>query len=100
MLALAESLGANGREALAALIKGIEILPGIEYWRSATTVDAFGLHTVRKDATLGGDMRYMFRQPGSTRPYLGAGFAIAGSASPCSSTVASAARSTYTSGHA
>ena len=46
---------------------GVEILPSIEYWRNSNTLEPFGIKTTRKDATLGGDVRYMFRQPGSTR---------------------------------
>jgi len=57
------------------LIQGVEVLPTVEYWRNANTVEPFGIHTTRKDATLGGDIRYAFRQTG-TQPYVGAGFAL------------------------
>jgi hypothetical protein len=57
------------------LMNGIEIMPVVEYWRNSNTVDPFGIHTTRKDATVGGDVRYSFRTTG-TRPYLGAGFGL------------------------
>src|SRR5512134_3186742 len=40
------------------LVQGIELLPTVEYWRNANTVEPFGIHTTRKDATLGADVRY------------------------------------------
>jgi len=57
------------------LIQGVEVMPTVEYWRNANTVEPFGIHTTRKDATLGGDIRYAFRS-GGTRPYVGAGLAL------------------------
>lgn len=57
------------------LIQGIEIMPTVEYWRNANTVDPFGIHTTRKDATLGTDVRYMFSSA-RLRPYVGAGFGL------------------------
>lgn len=57
------------------LIEGIELLPTVEYWRNSNNVEPFGIHTTRKDATLGADARYLFRSTGM-RPYLGAGFAL------------------------
>lgn len=57
------------------LIDNIEFLPAVEYWRNSTTLSVFGLHAVRRDATLGGDARYLF--PGEAwRPYVGAGVAV------------------------
>ena len=59
----------------ARLLDNVEFLPTVEYWRNSSTVEAFGLHTVRRDATLGGDARWMF--PGeSWRAYAGAGLAV------------------------
>ena len=57
------------------LIQNLEILPTVEYWRNANTVEPFGIRTTRKDATLGADIRYVFS---STRmqPYVGAGFGL------------------------
>lgn len=57
------------------LIQGIELMPTVEYWRNANSVEPFGIHTTRKDATLGADARYAFRSTGM-RPYVGAGFAL------------------------
>ncbi len=57
------------------LIDNIEFLPSVEYWRNSTTISTFGLHAVRRDATLAGDARYLF--PGEVwRPYVGAGVAV------------------------
>ena len=59
----------------ARFLDNVEFLPTVEYWRNSSTVDAFNLHTVRRDATLGGDARWMF--PGeSWRAYAGAGIAV------------------------
>ena len=56
------------------LMENFEILPTVEYWRNSTTIDAFDLHAVRRDATLGCDIRWLF--PGEAwRPYVGAGVA-------------------------
>ena len=57
------------------LVQGIEFMPTVEYWRNSNYVEPFGIRTTRKDATLGGDVRYAFRSSG-TRPYLGGGFAL------------------------
>lgn len=63
------------------LIQGIELMPTVEYWRNSNYIEPFGIiepygiHTTRKDATLGADARYAFRSTGM-RPYLGAGFAL------------------------
>jgi opacity protein-like surface antigen len=57
------------------LIQGFEVLPTVEYWRNSNTVEPFGIHTTRKDATLGADIRYAFR-PTGTQPYVGAGFGL------------------------
>ena len=57
------------------LLDNIELLPTVEYWRNSTTIDAFNLKAVRRDATLGGDVRWMF--PGEAwRFYAGAGVAV------------------------
>ena len=57
------------------LVEDIEFLPTVEYWRNSSTVEAFGLRAVRRDATLGGDVRYLF--PGEAwRLYAGAGIAV------------------------
>ncbi len=57
------------------LLESIDLTPTIEYWRNSSTVDAFDLHAVRRDATLGADIRYML--PGDVwRPYFGTGLAV------------------------
>lgn len=56
-------------------LKGLEIMPGIEYWRTSTTLQIYDIRSQRRDATLGADVRYRF--PIKTwSPYLGAGFGI------------------------
>jgi len=57
------------------LISEVELMPSFEYWRNSNTVDPYGIETMRKDATLGIDARYMFR-PGSWQPYIGAGYSL------------------------
>jgi opacity protein-like surface antigen len=57
------------------LLKQISLMPTLEYWRAAATIEDFGIEAARKDATLGVDGRYDF-DAGSFQPYLGAGFAI------------------------
>lgn len=57
------------------LLDDIEFMPTVEYWRNSSRVEAFDLHTVRRDATLGTDVRWMF--PGEAwRAYAGAGVAV------------------------
>ena len=57
------------------LLESIDLAPIIEYWRNSSTVDAFDLHSVRRDATIGADIRFMF--PGEVwRPYVGTGLAV------------------------
>ena len=59
----------------ARLLDNVEFLPTVEYWRNSSSIEAFGLRAVRRDATLGGDARWMF--PGEAwRAYAGAGVAI------------------------
>jgi hypothetical protein len=57
------------------LIQGVELLPTVEYWRNANTVEPFGIRTTRKDATLGADVRYTFNKTGMG-PYVGVGFGL------------------------
>ena len=59
----------------ARLIEDIEFLPTVEYWRNSSTVDAFNLKAVRRDATLGADVRFLF--PGDVwRIYAGGGLGV------------------------
>jgi hypothetical protein len=53
----------------------VDLLPTVEYWRNSSTIDAFGLNAVRRDATLGVDARYLF--PGDLwRFYAGGGYSV------------------------
>jgi len=56
-------------------LDGFEVMPGLEYWRTTTTVPIYDIRSQRRDATLGIDARYRF-QTGGWSPYLGGGFAI------------------------
>jgi len=58
------------------LVKQIELMPTIEWWRNSNTVHPYGIETTRKDATLGVDGRWNFASGGTFKPYLGAGFAL------------------------
>jgi len=56
-------------------LDAVDLLPTVEYWRNSSTINAFGLNAVRRDATLGGDVRYLF--PGQLwRFYAGGGYAV------------------------
>jgi opacity protein-like surface antigen len=59
----------------AQLMKQIEIMPTIEYWRNSNTVQPYGIETTRKDATIGVDGRFNM-EFGAWRPYLGAGYGL------------------------
>ena len=68
-------LGMRFRISDSRITENIDFLPTVEYWRNNSKVDAFDLRTVRRDATLGVDSRWMF--PGETwRFYGGAGYAV------------------------
>ena len=68
-------LGIRGRFGDSRLLDNIEFLPTVEYWRNSSSVEAFGLRAVRRDATLAGDARWLF--PGEAwRFYAGAGLAV------------------------
>ena len=57
------------------LLENVELMPTIEYWRNSTSIAAFGIDAVRRDATLGGDVRWLF--PGENwRVYGGGGVAV------------------------
>jgi Outer membrane protein beta-barrel domain len=57
------------------LIKQVELLPTLEFWRNSNTLSPYGIETMRKDATLAFDARYRFN-PSGWQPYVGAGYAI------------------------
>ena len=58
-----------------AMTSGLAFVPGIEYWRNKTNVDAYQISANRRDATLNLDARYRF-QFRNVVPYLGAGYGI------------------------
>ena len=68
-------LGLRLRFHPATLIRNVEIMPTIEYWRNASSLSAFNIESSRKDATLGVDARYVFYKDG-WEPYVGAGYAV------------------------
>lgn len=56
-------------------LPGLEVMPGIEYWRNTTTLQVYDIRAQRRDATLAADVRYRF-PASSWRPYVGAGFGM------------------------
>ncbi len=57
------------------LADGFSLVPALEYWRNHSKVEAFGIASTRKDATLAGFLRYDFRRQG-WQPYVGAGLGM------------------------
>ena len=68
-------IGIRMRVRLEQLAEGFSVQPTIAYWRNQSTLDQFDIKTTRKDATLGGLMRYDFKREG-WQPYIGAGVGI------------------------
>jgi len=68
-------LAIRGRFHDARFLDAVDFLPTVEYWRNSSTINAFALNAVRRDATLGADVRYLF--PGDMwRFYAGGGYAV------------------------
>ena len=68
-------LAIRGRFQDGRFVNNVDFLPTVEYWRNSSTINAFGLNAVRRDATLGADVRYLF--PGEMwRFYAGGGYAV------------------------
>ncbi len=67
--------GLGARMRLDTGVAGLELMPGMEYWRNSTTLQIYEIKSQRRDATLGVDARYRFSVKGWS-PYLGAGFGI------------------------
>ena len=67
--------GLRGRLHSPRLIDNITIMPTLEWWRSSSHVEPYGINTTRNDNTLGVDVRYEFELKSMT-PYAGAGFAV------------------------
>jgi opacity protein-like surface antigen len=57
------------------VMKQIEVMPTLEWWRNSNTIKPFGISTTRKDATLGVDARWNF-STGTFKPYIGAGYGL------------------------
>ena len=68
-------LAVRGRFHDSRLIENLDFLPTVEYWRNSSTIDAFGLSAVRRDATIGADARWMF-SGNVWRFYAGGGYAV------------------------
>lgn len=68
-------IGARARIQPEQLVKQIEVLPYVEYWRNSSTVQPYDIRSTRKDATLGVDGRFTFTE-NAWRPYVGAGFGL------------------------
>ena len=68
-------LGLRARIVSLRLIDGVQILPTVEYWRNRSSVPRYDIDAVRRDATLGVDVRYLFRHEGWS-PYAGAGYSL------------------------
>ena len=58
-----------------AMVPGIAFVPGIEYWRNTTYLNAYEIDANRRDATLNLDARYRFHFK-NVAPYLGAGYGL------------------------
>lgn len=57
------------------LVPNVELMPTIEYWQSTNKVREFHIETRRRDATLAGDVRWVFRDV-AAHPYVGAGYGL------------------------
>ena len=65
-------LGLRFRISDSRLTDNIDFLPTVEYWRNSSTLEAFNLSAVRRDGTIGADVRWLF--PGEAwRFYAGTG---------------------------
>jgi opacity protein-like surface antigen len=66
--------GIRGRFQSQLLVDNVTFMPTIEWWRSASHVDPYGIDTQRVDNTLGLDVAYQFPVHDMI-PYAGMGFA-------------------------
>ncbi len=57
------------------LVPNVELMPTFEYWQSTNKVNEFHIETRRRDATLAGDVRWVFRDV-SAHPYVGLGYGL------------------------
>ncbi|HTM58552.1 MAG TPA: opacity family porin [Candidatus Udaeobacter sp.] len=65
----------RGRLHSPALLDNVTIMPTLEWWRSSSHVEPYGIESTRNDNTLACDVRYEFAMKGMT-PYLGGGMAV------------------------
>ncbi len=68
-------LGLRARVHDARLLPNLTLLPTLEWWRNSSHLEPYDIRSVRKDATLGADLRWDFTREG-WYPYVGAGFAL------------------------
>ncbi|MEY4375008.1 MAG: hypothetical protein RL760_1175 [Candidatus Eisenbacteria bacterium] len=72
-------LGLRFRITDSRLLEHLELLPTVEYWRNSTTLDAGApvgrIHAVRRDATIGFDVRYVFPRE-NLNAYVGTGLGV------------------------
>ena len=57
------------------VVKELDFMPSVEYWRMSSTVQTYDVETMRKDATLAFDVRYRFEMSG-WHPYVGMGYGL------------------------
>ena len=67
--------GVRGRIHSKLLLENVTLMPTIEWWRSASHVDPYGIESVRSDNTLDFDAAYEFPLRGMV-PYVGGGFGM------------------------
>ena len=58
-----------------AFVPSLEFMPTVEFWQNSSKISAFDVKTTRRDATLGGDVRWVFAHA-HWQPYAGAGLAL------------------------
>src|SRR5262245_58485737 len=68
-------LGIRSRFQSPRLMKEIQLMPTLEWWRNSNTIKPYGIETTRKDATLGVDAVWNFSNA-TFKPYAGAGVAV------------------------
>ena len=67
--------GIRGRIHTKLLLDNVTLMPTIEWWRSASRIDPYGIESVRTDNTLDFDAAYEFPLRGMV-PYVGGGFGM------------------------
>lgn len=59
----------------ARLVRNLEILPTVEYWQNTSKLSSYDVKVIRRDATLGGDVRWVFPHQ-RWEPYAGVGLSL------------------------